>query len=385
MMTLENRIKSETSTEGAEVMSEGTHSTMPKKKSTPWATIVGGSVVAIAGAAVLFQVFRAEPAAATNDQAGKAAVGQTAQTPALARVNGQMISYEAVARECFDRIGEEVLENLINRTIIFQEVERRGLTVTETEINDEVKKIAGRFNLPTDTWYQMLQTERSLSPMQYRRDVIWPMIALRKLAGEEIQITENDMQRAFQRDYGPRVRCRMIMMDNVRRANEVWEKANRTPEEFDKLAREFSIEPGSRSLGGSIPPISRHSGNQTLEDAAFRLQPGEISGLIQVENRYVILKCEGHTEQVVTEISDVRTELYAQLTEEKTQERVATVFEGLKKQTRIDNYLTNTSTGTAPGTAAAGSQSNGIQQTGSAVPGNTRSTAVQPASGVVPR
>lgn len=369
-------------------MSEGTHSASlvqdPKRKSIPWATILGGMLVAVVGAAVLIQVFRAEPAAATNDNTGKASVKQQDQSPALARVNGQLIPYDMVARECFDRIGGEVLENLINRTVIHQEVQKRGLTVSEAEINAEVAKIAAKFNIPMDTWYQMLQTERGLSPIQYRRDVIWPMIALRKLAGDDAQISEADMQRAFQRDYGPRVRCRMIMMDNVRRANEVWEKANRNPDDFEKLAREHSVEPGSRSLGGSIPPISRYSGNQSLEDAAFRLKPGEISGLIQMHNHYVILKCEGHTDQIVTDIKDVWTELHAQLVEEKTQERVAKVFEDMKRRTRIDNYLTNTSSGGNNQNTAQqdqGSYPEQIQQTGSTLPGGSQASPVQPAGG----
>ncbi|MCG6158538.1 peptidylprolyl isomerase [Rubinisphaera margarita] len=362
-------------------MSEGTHSETPQKKSFPWATILGGTVVAIAAAVIVFQIFNAEPAAAPTEQAGKASLN-AANSPALARVNTEVIPYDMVARECFDRVGKEVLENLINRTIIYQEVQRRGLAVTDAEIDAEIETIAKRFNLPMDTWYQMLQTERGLTPQQYRRDVIWPMIALRKLAGEEIQISEADMQRAFQRDYGPRVRCRMIMMENVRRANEVWEKANRTPEEFDKLAREHSVEPGSRALGGSIPPIARYSGNEALEEAAFRLQKDEISGLIQVGSKYVILKCEGHTDQVVTDIKDVWNELYQQLQEEKTQERVAKVFEQLKKETRVDNYLTNISSGGGNGTAQAGNYTNEIQQTGTTVPTQSANT-VQPAGGTL--
>jgi len=361
-------------------MSEGTHSKKTSTRTAPWATIVGGTVLAVGAAVIVFQVMRAEPAAAPTDAAGKATLNSQSETPALARVNGQLLHYDLIARECFDRIGEEVLENMINRTIILQEVQKRGITISEAEIDEEVQNIAKRFNLPIDTWYQMLQTERDLTPTQYRRDVIWPMIALRKLAGEEIQVSESDMQRTFQRDYGPRVRCRMIMMDNMRRANEVWDKASRDPESFDRLAREYSIEPNSRALGGSIPPISRYSGNQTLEDAAFRLKKGEISGLIQVGSRYVILKCEGHTDQVVTDIQEVWEELYDQLSEEKTQERIAQVFDELKKNTRVDNYLTNTSTGNAGSTASKDDYTNQIQQTGSTLP-TQEATAVQPANG----
>ncbi len=365
-------------------MSEGTHSKAAKSRTTSWIKIVGGTAVLIAGAAVMIQVFRAEPAAApTGDGSGKATLGSTA--PALARVNGRTIPYDVVARECFDRIGKEVLDNMINRTIILQEMEKRNLTITEAELNQEVVKIAKRFNLPPDTWYQMLQAERDLSPVQYRRDVIWPMIALRKLAGEEIQVSESDMQRAFQRNYGPRVRVRMIMMDNFRRAGEVWEQAKRNPEEFDRLARDHSIEPNSKALGGSIPPISRYSGNadnRAVEDAAFRLKPGEISGLIQVGSNYVILKCEGHTKQVVTDIKEVYEQLYDQLAEEKTQERIADVFDNLKKRTRVDNYLTNISSG-GNKTTQTGNYTNKIQQTGTTLP-NGASNTVKQAGGAAP-
>lgn len=359
-------------------MSEGTHSTATKSRTAPWIKIFGGTVVLVAVAAVMFQIFRAEPAAApTGDSAGKASLASSA--PVLARVNGENIPYDAVARECFDRIGDEVLGNIINRMIIEQEMKRRKLTISETELKQEVLNIAKRFNIPVDTWYQMLQAERDLSPMQYHRDVIWPMIALRKLAGEEIQISENDMQQAFQRDYGPRVRVRMIMLDNFRRAGEVWEQAKRSPDEFDRLAREHSIEQNSRALGGSIPPISRYSGNsenRSVENAAFRLQPGEISGLIQVQNKYVILKCEGHTKQVVTEIKDVHQELYDQLVETKTQERIAEVFTALKKRTRVDNFLKNTTTG-GRNTVQNDDYTNQIQQTGATIPGGTGNTIKQ--------
>jgi len=364
-------------------MSEGTHSTTVGSRTTSWIKMIGGTAILIAGAAVMIQIFRAEPAAAPTDASGKASLN--ASTPTLASVNGKPIPYDVVARECFDRIGKEVLENMINRTIIMQEMEKRNLSITEAELNQEVLKIAKRFNLPPDTWYQMLQAERDLSPVQYRRDVIWPMIALRKLAGEEIQVSESDMQRAFQRNYGPRVRVRMIMMDNFRRAGEVWEQAKRNPEEFERLARDHSIEPNSKSLGGSIPPISRYSGNadnRAVEDAAFRLKPNEISGLIQVGSNYVILKCEGHTKQVVTDISEVSEQLYDQLTEEKTQERIAQVFDNLKKQTRVDNYLTNISSG-GNKTTQTGNYTNKIQQTGTTLPG-TKNNRVKQAAGTVP-
>ena len=261
-------------------MTEGTQNIAKPAKKPSLLLIAGGTLGAIAIAVFASQFLRPEEAQATGETSGKATVSGNARTNAVARVDSKYITYEEVAKEAFARIGSEVLDSMINRLIIQREVEKRGIVITEADVHQEVVKISKRFNLPTDTWYQMLQTERNLSPEQYRRDVIWPMIALRKLAGESIDVSPEDMQEAFVRDYGPRVRCRMILMDNFRRANDVWQQASAADlTNFEKLARDNSIDPSSRALGGSIPPISRHSGNKALEDAAFRLKAGEVSGL----------------------------------------------------------------------------------------------------------
>ncbi|WP_459555390.1 peptidylprolyl isomerase [Lacunimicrobium album] len=318
-----------------------------KARKGSWIPTVAGTLVILVAGGVIWQVFKAENLQATTGQAVSGTpVAAQPTTQALAKVNDQFISYDAVASECFSRIGSEVLDNIINRTIIQQEVQKRGIVVSEAEVQQEIVKIAKEFNLGVDMWYQMLTTERGITPEQYRKDIIWPKLALEKLAGDKVVVSDADMEKAFVRNYGPRVRSRMIMLDNIRRANEIWEKASRNPEEFERLARETSIDPNSRALGGSIPPIQRHSGNPELENAAFNLKAGEISSLIQIDvNRYVILKCEGQTEPIVTDIKTVWNDLYAQLEKEKTQEKVATIFEDVKKTARVDNYLTNTTSG----------------------------------------
>jgi len=118
---------------------------------------------------------------------------------------------------------------------------------------------------------------------------------------------------------------------------------------------EFSIDPNSRALGGVIPPIPRHAGNEKLEEVVFKLKENEISSVVQVGvNQYMIVLCEGRTEQVVTELtSDVETMLRDQLTEEKVQQSVAKVFENLKDNARVENILTGTVQGGEKKPAAA--------------------------------
>lgn len=340
-------------------MSAGTHDSAGNANNKPkrqmiW--IFGGAAMAVVTAGLLMQYFRAPAGQAASDsQAGTARVGGAKAPDVVARVGKESISYDAVAEECYKRHGKEVLDDLIHRLVIQQACEAQQITVTDQEVSAEIEKIAKRFNLDVSQWLQMLQAERSITPIQYRTSVIWPMVALRKLAGEQIDLSEEDVKKAFIREYGPRVKARVIMLDNMRRANEVWDEATRNPEDFEKLAQKYSIDPNSRALGGQVPPIPRYTGNENLEKAAFKLKEGELSGVVEIgTGRWVIMKCEGRTEPVVTDIEEVRNSLVDQLTEAKTQQAIGKVFEKIKEQTRVDNYLTRSSTGPGPANGPSG-------------------------------
>ncbi len=355
-------------------MSEGIHSasetiSVSTTKSTPntaprprqrWRTLAGGTAIVIIGAGVLFQVLRPEPAAsqtaektsrsAASATKGRASSEPNAQGEVLARVNNQTISYDVVAKESVARHGKEILDNMINRLLIQQECDRQGITITKADVEEEIAKITLKYKLPLDQWYAMLAAERGVTPTQYQNDVIWPMLALRKLAGlqAEAKVTEEDMLQAFERDYGPRVKARMIVITgNVRQAGQIWEKCKAEPEKFEDFAAEFSADTATRTLGGAVPPIRQHGGMPQLEEAAFKMKEGEISQIIEVGDQHYILKCEGRTEQVITDPKDVWDELYAQVTEEKTQLAVANTFQEVKDRAEIHNYLDRTSTAPA--------------------------------------
>lgn len=318
-----------------------------------WWLVMAGTVAVLAVGGLATQFWRAQPGSAA-EESGKASGSPAKKAPtehAAAKVGKLVISEDVLARECVARHGREVLDDLINRAVIQQACEARGVEIKPEEVEAEIVKIAKRFNLDPVEWQKMLQAERNISPKQYRESVIWPMLALRKLAEEPAQekLTEEDLQKEFARQYGERAKVRMIMLDNLRRAQDCWSKCKRDPESFDKFAQEYSIDPNSRSLGGTIPPIPRHSGNETIEKEAFKLQKGEISGVIEVPTpagtRYAILQSEGRTEPVIDNIEEVREQLYEELMERKVQENIAKVFEKIKAETTVRNYLTQTVSG----------------------------------------
>lgn len=327
------------------------------------ALIVGGTMLLFMAGAVAFQFLRPKVGAAQENvpgEAGRSDARNNATRPALARVNGELISYDSVAEECMQRYGQEVLESFVNRTIIDQACRKQGISITQAEVNSEIVKIAQKFGIDPKNWLQIIQNERHLSPLQYKEDIVWPMLALKRLAGSEVTITEEEMQRVFIREYGERVKARMIMCDKLQRAQDAWNLVAKDPSSFGKVARERSIEPNSKALDGQIPPIRRFAGNDLLEKEAFKLEEGQISGIIQVSTpeaqRYVILLCEGHTTPMVKDMKEpmIRDQVKKFLEDEKTQAAVAKVFERLKKEAQVDNFLTNTSTrGIQPASATS--------------------------------
>jgi foldase protein PrsA len=342
------------------------------------AWIAAGTAFVVIVAAVAFQFLRPREGAAgenSPDQTGRATMAGAINRQPLARVNGELISYDTVAAECMQRYGGEVLESFINRTIIHQACAKQGVEIREDEVRNEIVRIAKKFDIDPANWLRVIQTERHLSPLQYEQDVIWPMLALKQLAGKDITISEEEMQQNFVRDYGERVKARMIMCDKLHRAQDAWNLVKNDPQNFGKIAREKSIDPTSKSLDGQIQPIRRFAGNENLEREAFKLKEGEISGIIDVSTpeapRYVILLCEGHTVPIVKTINDqgIREEVLKQLQEEKTQVAVAKVFDRIKKEAQVDNFLANTST-------------RGVQQTGATSEGREH---VNQAGGYRPR
>ena len=357
--------------------------------------VVAGTGAAVLGAAIIFQCFRASPGTAAEEPgarastksgtSGKAALNNSGAPAAAASgaktnnfagrvtLDGKVLTItdEEVGAECIQRLGKEVLDNMINRATIQLACQARNIEVTPAEVNKEIVRIAADFKIPTEQYLQMLQTERNITPKQYQRDVIWPMLALRKLAGADVKVTDEEIQKAFDREYGERVKVRMILCDNLRRAQAAWAKVKDDPKNFEKYVQEFSIDQTSKSLDGSVPPIPQHSGSPNIEEAAFKLKPGQISAVVQLDDaaqRYVILKCEGRTKPVVDKLdAEVQAELEDQIKRQKVQEQVATIFDKLKKDTRVDNYYTGESTG--------GPNSKNVAR-----PDGTKPTGTRPAS-----
>ncbi len=275
------------------------------------------------------------------------------QMPGVAAtVNGTPITVRELDDECLLRHGRDTLEAMVSRKVLELACQRRNITVTGEDIDQEIGRqaLAGVKPRPdgspdVQAWLDLITKKQGVPLDIYRGDVVWSAVVLKKLVGEKVDVTEEDLHRGYEANYGPRVRCLAIVVNNQRRAQQVFEMArkNNTAEYFGELAAQYSVEPGSQALRGEVPPIKKYGGQPKLEDEAFALKPGELSGIIQVADKFILLRCEGYTNPTTIEFAKVRGEIYEDLREKKLRLAMATCYEDLHEAATIDNFVAGTS------------------------------------------
>jgi parvulin-like peptidyl-prolyl isomerase len=254
----------------------------------------------------------------------------------VAEVNGDPIGREELARDCVQHFGKDVLERLVNKYLVMQECQRRKLNVGRDEVNAEIERTASKFKLPVNEWLKLLKQERNVTPEQYASDIIWPRLALQKLAGADLNVTEAEIQRAYDSQYGESVKARMIVCNDVRSAEQVQAAAVAAPDSFGELAKKYSKDVASAADMGVVPPIHHFQGQKEIELVAFTMNEGDISKPIKVGDQYVILKCEARLQATASvPLEKVKMGLNEMIRENKMRRLASEIFRRLQTQAQV--------------------------------------------------
>ncbi len=302
------------------------------------------------------EVFKRLQEASTIENVMNDPAKAAARPGVAALVNGHPVTIEEVQATCLDRHGREVVEVLVTRRLVEQALGKQSLSVTQADIDAEIARAATQMGFTkadgtadTAAWLDRVTRQEKVPLRHYLDDVVWPTVALKKLVGS-VPVSQDDLDRAFAATFGPRAKCRIIVLDNQRRAQEVWQLArqNPTPEHVGTLAETYSVDPTTRSLRGEVPPLQRWGGQPTLEREAFALKPGELSGVVQIADRFMVIFCEGFTEPAKVTFAEVRDELYDDIFEKKQRIEMARHFTHLRESATIDNFVAGTSQSPTP-------------------------------------
>jgi parvulin-like peptidyl-prolyl isomerase len=282
-----------------------------------------------------------QPQAAARSQPAPAAKSGAIPpgTKPVAIVNGAEITADQLAAECLARHGNSVIETIVNRRIIEQACRQAGVTVSRQDVEAEIDAMSRRFNVPKDKYVELIQRERGVTAQQYADDIVWPMIALRKLSQSTAEPTSEEIQEAYEKQFGPAVKARIIVLRTRREADEIRGQALAAPDDFPGLARRYSVDVGSASADGWVQPIRLHSGEPQFDRAAFQLKPGQISDVVQVADQYIIIKCEGHLPAAGVKLDDAQPHLAAELRDAKSRKASGDIFRRLQDAATVENVL----------------------------------------------
>jgi parvulin-like peptidyl-prolyl isomerase len=254
------------------------------------------------------------------------------------------ITREELGEYLIVRQGAERLELMVNGRIIELACQKKGIVVTDAEIDAALAEDLKKMNIPSvkDFIKQVLNKNKA-TLYEYKEDVLRPKLALAKLCRGQVQVTEEDLHKAFEAYHGEKVECQMIMWPAIEKShvlNDIYVKIRDSADEFDRVAKS-QASPHLASTAGHIAPFARNTtGNEELENEAFKLQPGEISRVLETPQGLVVLKCIRHIEaDKSADLEKERAKLEKEIIERKVVLEFPTVFKQLHDQANPQLFL----------------------------------------------
>ena len=249
-----------------------------------------------------------------------------------------------------DTFKNRVLKGMIDVEAVCEEAKKDGLTPSEEEIdkafdelnknlyaNENYKKILEDLKI-SDTCIKS-QVEKTLTIQKYTENF-----------DKNLKISDEEMKKYYEEHkadyYKDEVKASHILISTVddngkelseakkkeakKKAEEVLKKA-KSGEEFSELAKEYSDDPGSAANGGDLGYFTKGQMVQPFEEAAFSLKSGEISGLVESEYGYHIIKVYDKIDKQLT-FDEVKDEIKKTLTEDKYMESI----EAITKKAKVE-------------------------------------------------
>jgi parvulin-like peptidyl-prolyl isomerase len=300
-----------------------------------------------------------------------AAAGQAAD-PApddvAARVNGAIIHRDAVRAvvqalaeaqdtppdgKQIERLTRDALDSLIAFELLYQESQKRGVAVTDADVDADVSRTKARF-ANADAYDSALQ-QRGLSAEDVRRDTRKTLAVnalLEQTAWRDITIPPEKVRRFYDENreqfrHPAEIRASHILIRADREASTLQRaQAQQQAEavlaqlkagaDFAELARQRSQDPGTAGKGGDLGFFSRGAMEPTFEEAAFALNVGEISGVVTTPYGFHLIKVTDKRPAGYAPLAEVQADISAMLRDEEKRKRQDQLVAQLKQQATVD-------------------------------------------------
>lgn len=107
------------------------------------------------------------------------------------------------------------------------------------------------------------------------------------------------------------------------KAEQLLRQAKQSPAKFAELAKQHSQDPGSASNGGDLGMFGRGMMVKSFDDAVFQLKPGEISGLVQSEFGFHIIRLTAVEPAKIRSLDEVKNNITQKMKLQKASDKFA--------------------------------------------------------------
>lgn len=136
--------------------------------------------------------------------------------------------------------------------------------------------------------------------------------------------------RASQYGAAEQRRASHILLKARDEAERLLPELKKTPGRFAELAKKHSLDAGSADNGGDLGLNAKGSlASKQLEDAIFKLQPNEVSDVVQTEFGFHIVRLTAVQAAKARPLDEVRQELAADIARQKGSKKFAEAAEGV--------------------------------------------------------
>ena len=266
-----------------------------------------------------------------------------------------------------------VESNLLQRLVITKVLVNRATEADKTKASSATDKLVAdaKKQYPTEEAFQQQLKATGMSLEQFRSRALEQTLCelvIEREVKSKITITD-DVAKKFYEENPARferpetVRAAHILLSTVDKATQqplpaakkkeqeqlgkkVKERAEKG-EDFARLAKEFSEDPGSKDKGGEYV-FARGEMVPEFETAAFSLKTNQVSDLVETRFGFHIIKLLQKIPPEKVEFAKILPDLKEGLAKQETQKQVPDYFEKIKKEANVEILNSNGETGGLP-------------------------------------
>lgn len=240
-----------------------------------------------------------------------------------------------------------ILESLIEKELLLQESRTMGIEIDPATIETEIDTI--RDNFPDAAGFEQRITEMGYT-LDFLRHEIGSNMTIEALIEQELASKVNVSDEEVESYYDSRIesfrvpeqiKARHILIRHESGGREKIEEimqAVNDGEDFEELASMHSDCPSGQN-GGDLGYFSRGQMVEPFEKAAFALEIGEVSDIVETRFGFHIIKTEDQQAEEIKTLEDVKDDVIDEIRRQEVASRLQPYIESLKQKYDVEIML----------------------------------------------